>query len=164
MATRFVLTPNSAEFPPTAFPQLTIAGTATRRPVLAYDTTTAETAHWTVAAPAGLTGTWTGVVSYAMASATTGGVAFDIAAEAVTAADVLNMGTATSWDTVNGGNAGTVPGTALYMNQISVTLTNMDSVAAADLLRFSVARDVADGADTATGDAYVFAIEIRDGA
>jgi hypothetical protein len=50
------------------------------------------------------------------------------------------------------------------MEQLSITLTNADSIAAADLVRISVARDVADAADTATGDCYVFSVEIRDGA
>jgi hypothetical protein len=50
------------------------------------------------------------------------------------------------------------------MEQLSITLSNLDSAAAADYLRFSVARDVADGADTATGDCYVLMVEIRDGA
>lgn len=161
MATRAVLLPFAAEFPATNFPQLTVSN---RRPVLGFDTTTSETAYWTMVAPQGVTGTWTAVISYAMASATSGGVAFDVAVEALTSGDATDTDATTSFDTVNGGNDATVPGTAGYMEQISITLSNMDSVAAADYLRISVARDVADGNDTATGDAYVFAVEIRDGA
>ena len=114
--------------------------------------------------PGGKTGNRTAVISYAMASATSGGVAFDVAVEAITSGDATDTDATTSFDTVNAGNDGTVPGTAGYMEQISITLTNMDSVAAADYLRISVARDVADAADTATGDCYVFAVEIRDAA
>jgi len=161
MATRAILLPEAAHYPATNFPALLLSN---RRPVLAFDTTTSETAYWTFVAPQGVTGAWTAVISYAMASATTGGVAFDVALEAITSGDALDTDAATSFDTVNGGSDAAVPGTAGYMEQLSITLTNADSIAAADLVRVSVARDVADAADTATGDCFVFAIEIRDGA
>ena len=161
MATRFVGTPLSAEFPASNYPQLTLVN---RRPALGYDATTSETAYWTFVAPQGLTGTITAVIYYAMASATTGGVAFDVALEAITTGDATDLDATTSFDTVNGGSDSTVPGTAGYMEQLTITLTNADSMAAADLVRVSVARDVADAADTATGDCYLLAIEIRDAA
>ncbi len=161
MATRFVGSPLSAEFPASNFPQLLLSN---RRPVLAFDASTSETAYWTLVAPQGLTGTITAVIYYAMASATTGGVAFDVALEAITSGDATDTDAATSFDTVNAGNDGTVPGTAGYMEQLTITLANADSVAAADLVRVSVARDVADAADTATGDCYLLAVEIRDAA
>ena len=161
MATRFVGSPLSAEFPASNFPQLLLSN---RRPVLAFDASTSETAYWTLVAPQGLTGTITAVIYYAMASATTGGVAFDVALEAITSGDATDTDTATSFDTVNAGNDGTVPGTAGYMEQLTITLANADSVAAADLVRVSVARDVADAADTATGDCYLLAVEIREAA
>ena len=161
MATRFVGTPFSAEFPATNYPLLTLSN---RRPVLGFDTTTSETAYWTFVAPQGWTGTVTAVLSYAMATATSGGVAFDVAIEAITSGDALDTDAATGFDTVNAGNDATVPGTAGYMEQLSITLTNADSITAGDLVRLSVARDVADAADTATGDCYVFAVEIRDAA
>ena len=161
MATRFVGTPLSAEFPASNYPALMLSN---RRPVLAFDATTSETAYWTFVAPQGWTGTGTAVISYAMASATTGGVAFDVALEAITTGDAVDTDAATSFDTVNTGTDAGVPGTAGYMEQISVTLTNADSIAAADLVRVSVARAVANATDTATGDCYVLAVEIRDGA
>jgi hypothetical protein len=161
MATRFVGTPLSAEFPATNFPALLLSN---RRPVLAFDAATSETAYWTFVAPQGLTGAITAVISYAMASATSGGVAFDVAVEALTSGDATDTDAATSFDSVNGGADAAVPGTAGYMEQLTITLTNADGMAAADLVRVSVARDVADGSDTATGDCYVFAIEIRDAA
>lgn len=161
MATRFVGTPYGAEFPATNFPALMLSN---RRPVLAFDASTSETAYWTFVAPQGLTGALTAVISYAMASATSGGVAFDVALEALTTGDATDTDAATSFDTVNAGNDASVPGTAGYMEQLSITLTNADSMAAADLVRVSLARDVADAADTAAGDCYVFALEIRDAA
>ena len=161
MATRAVLLPEAAHYPAANFPALLLSN---RRPVLAFDAATSETAYWTFVAPQGITGAWTAVISYAMASATTGGVAFDVALEAISSGDALDTDATTSFDSVNTGTDSAVPGTAGYMEQISITLTNADGVAAADLVRVSVARDVADAADTATGDCYVFAVEIRDAA
>jgi len=161
MATRFILTPQAAEFPATNFPQLNKVNT---RPVLGFDAATSETCYWTVIVPQGWTGTVAAVISYMMASAVSGGVAFDVAIEAVTTGDALDLDNTSSFDTVNGGNDSAVPGTAGYMEQLSITLSNLDSAAAADYLRISLARDVADGNDTATGDCYVLEVEIRDGA
>ena len=161
MATRAVLLPEAAHYPATNFPALLLSN---RRPVLAFDASTSETAYWTFVAPQGITGAWTAVISYAMASATTGGVAFDVALEAISSGDALDTDATTSFDSVNTGTDSAVPGTAGYMEQISITLTNADSVAAADLVRVSVARAVANGADTATGDCYLIACEIREGA
>lgn len=161
MATRFVGTPTAAEFPATNFPAFLLSN---RRPVLAFDASTSETAYWTFVAPQGITGTWTAVISYAMASATSGGVAFDVALEALTTGDATDTDAATSFDTANTGTDAGVPGTAGYMEQISVTLTNADSITAGDLVRVSLARAVANGSDTATGDAYVLAVELRDAA
>lgn len=161
MATRTILTPEAAHYPATNFPALLLSN---RRPVLAFDASTSETAYWTFVAPQGITGTLTAVISYAMASATTGGVAFDVALEAISSGDALDTDATTSFDSVNTGTDAAVPGTAGYMEQISITLTNADSIAAADLVRVSVARAVANGADTATGDCYLIACEIRDGA
>lgn len=163
MATRAIFTPFSAEFPAANFPQLVLSN---QRPVLAFDAATDETCYWTSIAPQGLTGTITAVISYAMASATSGAVGFQIQVEAITAADATDTDSTTSFDTVNNSASTTVPGTAGYMDQISVTLTNADSIAAADYFRLSLNRD-ADGSaitDSATGDAYVFAVELRDGA
>ena len=160
MATRFIGTPYSAEFPASNFPALTLSN---RRPVLAFDAGTDETAYWSFIAPQGITGTITCVVTYAMASATTGAVYWQAALEAITAADAVDTDATTSFDTANSGN-GTVPATAGYMQQISITMTNADSITAGDYVRLSVNRDADNASDTATGDAYLLAVEIRDAA
>jgi hypothetical protein len=163
MATRFVGTPYSAEFPATNFPQLTLSN---RRPVLAFDASTDETCYWTFIAPQGLTGAITLVVTYAMASATSGTVGLQAQLEAITDGDSTDTDAATSFDTVNNSASTTVPGTAGYIDQISITLTNADSMAAADYVRLSLNRD-ADGSaitDSATGDLYLLAAELRDAA
>lgn len=160
MATRFVGTPFSAEFPASNYPQLTLSN---RRPVLAFDAATDETAYWTGIAPQGTTGTITVVITYAMASATSGNIYWQAALEAISDGDATDTDAATSFDTANSGN-GAVPGTAGYIDQISITMTNADSIAAADYFRLSVNRDADNASDTATGDAYLLAVELRDAA
>lgn len=163
MATRFVFTPYSAEFPASNFPQLMIVN---RRPVLAFDAATDESAYWTGVAPQGLTGALTLVVTYMMASATSGAVGFQAQIEAVSDGDATDLDAGTSFDAVNNSASTTVPATAGYIDQISITLTNADSLAAGDYFRLSLNRD-ADGSaitDSATGDAYVLAVELRDAA
>ncbi len=162
MATRAILSPFAAEFPSSNFPALMAVN---GRPVLAFDATTAETCYWTLCAPQGLTGTLSLVVSFMMASATSGKVDFEAAIEAVTSGDATDLDAGTSFDTANTITAPTVPATAGYMAQFTVTLTTADSIAAGDLVRVSLKRDAADGTnDTATGDCYVLAAEFRDGA
>lgn len=158
--TRVVLTPFSAEFPPNAYPGLS---TINARPTLAYDASTQETAYWTLVAPQGLTGALSCVITYMMASATSGNIEFEVAVEAITDADATDLDATTSFDTVNSSGATAVPGTAGYIDQVSVTLTNADSIAAGDLVRISISRDADDATnDTATGDLYLLAAELRE--
>lgn len=160
MATRFVGTPLAAEFPSSNYPALTLIN---RRPVLAFDASTDETAYWSGIAPQGLTGAITVVITYMMASATSGNIYWQAQLEAVTDGDATDLDAGTSFDTANSGN-GAVPGTAGYIDQISITMTNADGLAAADYFRLSVNRDADNGSDTATGDAYLLAVELRDAA
>lgn len=163
MATRAIFTPFAAEFPASNFPQLLLSN---RRPALAFDASTDETCYWTGIAPQGLTGALTLVITYAMASAASGTVGFQAALEAISDGDATDTDAITSFDSVNNSASTTVPGTAGYIDQISITMTNADSLAAADYYRLSLNRD-ADGSaitDSATGDAYVLAVELRDAA
>lgn len=158
--TRAVLTPFSAEFPSSNFPGLT---TVNARPALAFDASAQETAYWTLIAPQGLSGALSCVITYMMATATSGNVEFEVAVEAVTDGDSTDLDATASFDTVNASGATAVPGTAGYIDQVSVTLTNADSIAAGDLIRISVSRDADDGTnDTATGDLYLLMAELRE--
>jgi hypothetical protein len=101
-----------------------------------------------------------------MASATSGTVGLQVAVEAVSDGDAIDLDATTSFDTVNNSASTTVPSVAGHPDQITITLTNNDSSAAADYIRFSLNRD-ADGSaitDSASGDLYFLAMEIRDGA
>jgi hypothetical protein len=160
MATRVIFSPLNAEFPTTNFPALTIVNT---RPVLAFDASTAETCYWSFKAPQGLSGTLTLVVQYKMASATTGKVDFEVAVEAVSDGDALDLDATSSFATANTITAPTVPGTAGYIDEFTCTLTNNDSIAQGDYVRISLKRDAADATnDTAAGDCYVLNAELRD--
>lgn len=159
MATRAVFIPYSAEFPGSNFPELTLVN---RRPVLAFDDSTNETCQWSGIAAQGFTGTVTALVYYIMASATSGDVDVDVSLEAVTDADAVDLDAGDSFDTVNSTDNTTVPGTAGYIDVVSVTLTNADSIAAGDYFRLKLTRDAV--SDTASGDMYVLAVELRDGA
>lgn len=161
MATRATLTPESASFPASNFAPLVLVN---ERLALAFDAGTSEAAYWTLAAPQGLTGTLTLVISFVMASATSGNVIWRVQAEAVSDGDSVDLDATTSFDTANSSGAVAVPGTAGYLKQASVTLTNADSVAAGDYLRIRIDRDAANGSDTATGDAYLLLAELRDAA
>lgn len=159
MATIAVFTPLSAAFPSTNMAPLTLVN---GRPVLAYDAGTDESANWTIVANSGLTTPLTAVINFMMASATTGNVIIDVSLEAVTAGDTLDLDSATSFDAVNASAATAVPGTAGFLGQISITLTNADGIAPGDYVRYRVTRDADNAGDTAAGDLYLLAVEIRD--
>lgn len=153
-----ILTPESAFGPDSNFAALTVVNA---RPVLAFDASTDETSYWTIVAPQDITTPLTLVVSYMMASATSGNVVLDARVEAVSDGDTSDLDNATFFDSANLSATTAVPGTAGYLDQISITLTNNDSIAAGDYVRISLMRDVAPN-DTATGDLYVLVAELRD--
>lgn len=154
-----VFTPFAAEFPSSNFPQLTLIN---QRPVLAFDASTAETAYWTFKVPQGFTGTLSAIVQYIMASATSGKVDFIGALEMVTDGDSTDLDATTSFDSDNAITAPTVPGTAGYIDEFTITLTNQDSATVGDYARFSLKRDATDATnDTATGDCYILTVELR---
>jgi hypothetical protein len=164
MTTRYVFTPLDAELPTSNFPQGPFY--VNNRPVLAFDASTDETCYFTAIVPQGWTLPITAVITYMMASATSGTVGLQVAVEAVSDGDALDLDATTSFDTVNNSASTTVPSTAGHPDQITITLTNNDSSAAGDYIRFSLNRD-ADGSaitDSATGDLYFLTMEIRDGA
>ncbi len=118
---------------------------------LAFDATTEEWCTWSFRMPADYSSSPVAKVQYKMASATTGGVTWDVRVSATSDGDSQDVD-AQDFASANTGSA-TVPGTAGYIDEISVTLTNADSVAAGDFVVIRLARAVADGGDTATGDA-----------
>ena len=97
------------------------------------------------------TGTLKLAIGYFAASATSGDVKWDVAVEAVTDADAVDLDTASSFDTENTATV-TVPATQGYLDVATITLTNKDSVAAGDMVRLQIICDSEDAATTTTGD------------
>lgn len=162
MTTVFTGHPYSAEFPSTNFPELR---NVNRRPVLAFDATTQQTCQWSCKAPQGMsTGTIVAVISYMMASATSGTTDWEVSIEAVTDGDATDLDAVDSFDTINSQSV-TVPGTAGYIDEVTVTIVNGDIIQPGDYFRLKLSRDADDPGsnDTATGDAYVLSIELRSG-
>jgi len=136
------------------------------RPVLVFDDT-AEMAAVSpeVVMPQGdggyAGGTLKADIHFFTASANSDNVDFEAFVEAKTPnTDTLDLEAATSWDSANAATHA-LGGTAGDPRMVTVTLTNKDSVAAGDLVRFGIRRDADDGTnDTATGDVYVTTVEI----
>lgn len=124
----------------------------------AFDATTEEQIMWAFRMPADYSSAPVMKVMYKMASATTGGVAFEGRLAAVTGGDAQDVD-AKAFGTANTGTD-TVAGTAGHMKEVSFALTNADSVAAGDFVVAYLNRDPANGSDTATGDCEIVAVAI----
>lgn len=167
MASRLIhtCTPLNAEFPTTGAPELrTVTADSIQRPALAFDAAADETAYWSFIAPPNVTAPYTAVVKYTMASATSGAVRSEGKIEALTPdVDTIDTDAATSFDTTNS-QGDIVPGTAGYVGEFTITLTNADSIDDGDLARFAYNRDAngTTGTDDATGDQYVLQIGLYD--
>lgn len=153
-------TPNQAVFPSSNFPQLTMVNTSERRPVLAFDDTTAESCFVDAVVPTSPGTTFAIKLFYIMASATSGAVMFSVAVEAVTPGDALNLTNATSYDSDNTGTSN-VSGTAGYEQCLSIALASYDGLAAGDRVRIRIKREAANASDTAAGDCYLTAIALQ---
>lgn len=122
---------------------------------LAFDATTEEQVCWSFRMPADYASAPVVKVQYKMASATSGGVAFEARVAAVSDGDAQDVD-AKAFAEANVGTA-TVPGTAGHIDEVSITMTNADSVAAGDFVVVYLNRDPAHASDTATGDCEVVA-------
>lgn len=100
-------------------------------------------------------------LQYSMASATADKVDMEVEVMATSDGDAADVDTA-SFDSVNEVSGGkTVPGTAGYLDEISIALANADSVAAGDLVYIRLNRDHDDADDTATGDLELRAFSLE---
>ena len=130
--------------------------------VLDFDTTTQETAIFTAILPRHYGGNGITVyIHYAMSTATTGTCGWDVSFERIGDAqqDIDSDGFATA-QTVT---AVTVDGTSGNVDIVNVAVSNganMDSIAVGEAFRVRIRRDVAN--DTATGDAELIAVELKE--
>ena len=131
--------------------------------VLDFDATTNESAIFSGVMPQNYAGT-TGVtvlIHYAMTSATSGDIDWDVEFERIGDQQLDIDGD--SFATANSVDNTTVPSTSGFVDVVSVTFTDgadMDSVAAGEAFRIRVTRDAA--SDTATGDAELLHVEIQE--
>jgi hypothetical protein len=136
--------------------------TRNQHAVLDFDDTTAESAVFAAIMPRHYGGGGvTCYIHYAMTSATSGDIDWDIAWERIGEA-VLDID-ADSFATVQSVDATTVPGTSGNVDIVSIAFTDgaqMDSVAVGEAFRLKVTRDAPN--DTATGDAELLRVEVKE--
>lgn len=128
---------------------------------LAFDATTDEMVYWAFRMPQDYSSSPVMKVQYKMASATTGNVRFEGRLAAVTSGDAQDVD-AKALATTNS-NGGAVPATAGFLSEVSITLTNADSLAAGDYVIAYLRRDAdgTTGTDDATGDCEVVAVALE---
>lgn len=132
------------------------------RPTLDFDDTTQEATVFSGVLPAGYAGGGVTITIFcSLTSAVSGTVGWDVAFERTQAGtDDIDSDSFAAAKTVT---AVTVPGTSGQVLAMSVNVANgaeMDNLAAGELFRLRVRRDVA--SDTATGDAELLAVSIKE--
>lgn len=136
--------------------------TRNSHPVLAFDTTTQESAVFTGVVPRNYAGGgMTVYIHWTAATATSGTIGWDVAFERMS--DATTDLDSDSFATAQTVTAATVPGTSGVVTVTNVAVSNganMDSIAVGEAFRLRVRRDVAN--DTATGDAELHAVEIKE--
>lgn len=130
--------------------------------VLDFDATTNESAIFPAVMPQHYGGGGIAVyLHYAMSSATSGDVDWDVAFERI--GDQQQDIDSDGFAAVNSVDNTVVPGTSGLVDVVSVSFTDgadMDSVAAGEGFRLQVTRDAA--SDTAAGDAELLFVEMRE--
>jgi hypothetical protein len=127
---------------------------------LLFDAAATEQCMWAFRMPADYSSAPVLKVQYKMASATTAEVVIEGRVAAVTDGDAQDVD-ANGFGTANASAATTVPGTAGHLDEISLTLTNNDSLAAGDFTIVYLARLGADAGDDAAGDMEVIAVTLE---
>lgn len=161
MAWEVIFTPHSVEYPASNYPTL---DTRNNHPVLDFDDTTEETCYFTGVLPGDYGGGGLTVyLGYSMTTATSGDVDWDVAIERIgdSQQDVDSDGFAAA----NVVDNTTVPATSGHVDVVSITFTDgvdMDSLAAGELFRISVALDQTGGSSTATGDAELHWVRVQE--
>jgi hypothetical protein len=157
--TLVVFTPLHNE-PPSSDPAT--LDTRNQHPVLDFDPTTNESAVFSGVMPRNYDGGGVTVyLHYAMSSATSGDVDWDVSFERI--GDQQLDIDSDSFAAVNSVDNTTVPGTSGNVDIVNTTFTDgadMDSVAAGEAFRLKITRDAA--SDTAAGDAELLAVEIKE--
>lgn len=125
---------------------------------LVFDASTDEMCYWQTRMPPDYASAPVMKVQYKMASATSGAVRFEGRVAAVTPGDATDLDAEALATTNSAGD--TVPSTAGYLKEASISLTNADSLTAGDFVIFSLRRDAdgTTGTDDAAGDCEVLEV------
>ena len=135
-------------------------GFFTSKPRLLFDDSTDEIIHRTFRMPSNYASAPVLKLQYSMTSATTLEVV--IACEVMATTDGESQAVdSDGYDTINVSGEITVPGTAGHMDEISLALTNADSVAAGDLVFLRIRREGALAGDDASGDMEWLALSLE---
>lgn len=126
---------------------------------LLFDDSTDELCFWTFRLPTGFASAPVLKIQHKATTATTGNAGFDAAIMAVTPGDSADVDTP-SFDTDNVGAANATPGTAGFLDETSIALSNADSMAAGDLVSIRLNRNTAI-ASNLTGDIEVPAVSLE---
>lgn len=147
--------PDTAQFLSSSFPALTKNGTNFPAIGLAYDATAAENAFWMFRAVNYASGNLTLGLDWYADTATSGDVVWSAAIAAITpdadTQDIETKAFATA-NTVTDTHLGT---TGQRLHRCTITISNLDSLAAEDDVWLKIFRDAANAADTMTGDAIL---------
>jgi hypothetical protein len=154
------LLPESAQFLASAFPAMTkVAGTSFPVSSLAYDASTDEAAFWKFEAVGYTSGNLTLEILWYADTASSGNVVWEAQVSAITpntdSQDVETDALATL-NYVQDAHIGT---TGQRVHSCSITISNLDSLAANDLVHLRIARDAngTNATDDMTGDAQLIA-------
>jgi hypothetical protein len=149
------LDPAAAQFLSSSFPALVKNGTNFPAVGLAYDAAADEAAFWLIRAVNYGSGNVTVAIDWYADTASSGDVVWAVQLAVITpdtdTQDVETKSLATA-NTVTDTHLGT---TGQRLHRASVTVSNLDSLAANDDVWIRVARDADNAADTMTGDAIL---------
>lgn len=132
------------------------------RPVLEFDDTTQESAIFSGVIPAGYSGDGLSVTLVVAAkTATSGTIGWDIALERTDASSLdIDTDSFASAVTMTAQSVPATSGQVLYVDVDLASGTEIDDLAAGDLFRIRIRRDVAN--DTAVGDTQLLAVLIKE--
>jgi hypothetical protein len=150
-----------AQFLATAFPQA-IKTNGTAFPVygLAFDAAADETAFWRLLADNYGSGNITVDIFWYADSATSGDVIFDAGIAAITSNTDSGDIETKAFATINSVTDAHLGTTGQRLHTATITISNLDSVAAGDYVMLKLNRDANNAADTMTGDAIVVALRV----
>lgn len=157
MATvRQFFTPEMAQFTAATFPQyVRNPGTNFTVTGLAYDSTGVERAYFHTGMADYGSGNITATVYWYADTASSGGVTWETAIAAITPNTDSQDVETKAFATVNTASDTHLGTTGQRVHSVDVTISNLDSLAAGDVMRLRLSRLTSDAGDTMTGDAIV---------